>query len=136
MGEAGHLLLAHCGVVDLADLDVGFVGESVLVHPDDGLLAAVDAGLATRRGLLDAQLRHPGLDGLGHATKSLDLVDQLPGLGGQARRQCLDIVAAAERIDHLRDAGLLLQDELGIARDARRERRRESQRLVECIRVQ
>ena len=43
-------------------------------------------GLAARRRLLDAQLRHARLDGLGHAAERLDLLDQLPRLVGEARR--------------------------------------------------
>jgi hypothetical protein len=40
--------------------------------------AGVDAGLGARRGLLDPQLRHAGLDRLGHAAERLDLGDVRP----------------------------------------------------------
>ena len=79
------------------------------------------ARLAPRRGFLDAQLRHARLDGLGHAAERLDLFDQLPRLVGEALRERLDVVRAAERVDHVGDAGLLGEDQLRVARDARRE---------------
>ena len=107
-----------------------------LVHAHDHFLAAVDAGLAARRGLLDAHLGHAGLDRLGHAAQRLDLVDQLARLGDQAGGQRFDVVAAGQRIDDLGDAGLVLEDELGVARDARGGGRRQRDRLVERIGVQ
>ena len=82
--EPGDLLLAHLGVVDVEHVDVlGIVG-AVLVDADDDLLAAVDAGLAAGGRLLDAQLRHAGVDGLGHAAERLDLLDDRPRPVGQA----------------------------------------------------
>ena len=92
-----------------------------LLTPTIDLLAAVDRGLAAGRGLLDAQLRHARLDGLGHAAERLDLLDQLPRLVGEALRERLDVVRAAERIDDVGDAGLLGEDQLGVAGDAGRE---------------
>src|SRR6185369_1565674 len=65
--QARELRLAHGGVVDLADVDRRLLGELELVDADDHVLAAVDARLAPRRGLLDPELRHAGLDGLRHA---------------------------------------------------------------------
>ena len=107
-----------------------------LVDADDDVLAAVDARLAARRRLLDAQLRHAGLDGLGHAAHALDLLDDAERLGGQRVGERLHEVRAAPRIDHLRDAGLELQDELRVARDARRRVGRQRDRLVERVGVQ
>ena len=43
-------------------------------------------GLAAGRRLLDAQLGHARLDGLGHAAELLDLLDERPGLGRPGRR--------------------------------------------------
>ena len=48
----------------------------------------------------------------------------------------LHVVAAAERVDDLRDAGLLLDDELRVAGDAGREVGGEAERLVEGVGVQ
>ena len=124
------------GVVDVADVDVAFLGEPVLVDADDHLLAAVDRGLPARRRFLDAQLRHARLDRLGHAAERLDLFDQLPRLVGEARGERLDVVAAAERVDHLGDAGLLGEDQLRVAGDAGGELARQRDRLVERVGVQ
>ena len=75
------------------------------------------ARLAPRRGFLDAQFRHAALDRLGHAAQRLDLVDQRHRRRGDRMRQALDVIAAAERVDDMRDAGLLGEDQLGVARD-------------------
>jgi hypothetical protein len=112
------------------------LGELVLVDADDHLLATIDARLALCRGLLDAHLRHARFDRLGHATHGLDLVDHLARLVDQRGGQALDVVGTGQRVDHLGDARLLLQHQLGVARDARREIGRQSQRLVEGVGVQ
>src|SRR3546814_5659128 len=83
------------------------------------------------RSLLDPQLRHAGFDGARHAAQLLYLADQLARLGDQRGGQALDVVAAGERIDHIGAAGLLLQDELGVAGDARGEGRRQRDRSEE-----
>ena len=119
--EPRDLLPAHFGVVDGARVDEPLVGEAVLVHADDGLLATIDGGLAPGRGFLDAQLGHPRLDGLRHATEPVDLFDQLPRGIGEALRQRLDVVRPAERIDDMGDTRLLGEDQLRVARDPRRE---------------
>ena len=85
--EPRDLLRAHLGVVDVAHVDRGSSSSSrYLLTPTIDLLAAVDRGLAARRRLLDAQLRHARLDGLGHAAERLDLLDELPRLVGEALR--------------------------------------------------
>src|SRR5262245_2528820 len=117
--EARHLRLAHGRVVDLAGVDLGLLGEAVLVHADDDVLAAIDARLPARRRLLDAQLRHAGLDGLGHASQALDVLDDAERLGRQRVRERLHEVRAAPRVDHPRDAGLELQNQLRVAGHAR-----------------
>src|SRR3546814_6752258 len=81
--ETFHLLLAHRGVVDVEDLDRLILSGTVPVHANDDLLAAVDARLAPRGGLLDPQLRHAGFDGARHAAQLLYLADQLARLGDQ-----------------------------------------------------
>ncbi len=134
--EAGDLLFAHGGVVDGADLDVVVAVGPILVDADDDLFTLVDAGLATCGCLLDAQLRHPRLDRLGHAAELLDLVDELRRLVRERVRQRLDVVAAAERVDDVGDAGLLGEDQLRVAGDPGRELRRQRERLVERVRVQ
>ena len=106
-----------------------------LLTPTIDLLAAVDARLAPGRGLLDAQLRHARLDGLRHAAELLDLLDERPGLRRRGLRERLDVVRAAERVDHVGDAGLLGEDQLRVARDAGREvgrQRRSPRRTRSC----
>jgi hypothetical protein len=134
--DAGDLRLAHGAVVDLADVDRRLLLELELVDADDDVLAAVDARLAPRGRLLDAELRHARLDGLRHAAHRLDLLDDAEGLPGEGVRQRLHEVRAAPRVDDLRDAGLHLEDELRVAGDARRGVGGQRDRLVERVRVQ
>ena len=110
--------------------------EPELVDADDRLHAAVDARLRLGGGFLDAQLGHAFLDGLRHAAHRLDFLDMRPRARRKVLRQPLDIVAAAPRIDRAADAGFLLQEDLRVARNARREVRRQRQRFVERIGVQ
>ena len=56
LGEAGDLLVADLCVVDFAERDRRLVLEPVAVDADDHVLAAIDARLAQRRGLLDLEL--------------------------------------------------------------------------------
>ncbi|MPL82808.1 hypothetical protein SDC9_28757 [bioreactor metagenome] len=130
------LRLADLDVVDVENVDRLFLGETILVHADDHLFAAVDHRLAPRRGFLDLQLRHARGHGLGHTAHRLDFLDQLPGLIDELRRQALDVIRARERIDDMGDAGLFLQDQLGVARDPGREFGRQRDRLVKRIGVQ
>ena len=106
------------------------------VDPDHDVLAPIPARLTTGGGRLDPRLGHAGLDRPGHAAERLDLVDQLLGRARQARGQLLEVVAAAERVDHVADAGLLGEDQLGVAGDPGGEVGRQRQRLVEGVGVQ
>ena len=134
--EPGDLLLADLGVVDVEHVDMVGVGGPVLVDADDDLLATVDAGLAPGGGLLDAELRHAGLDRLGHPAERLDLLDDRPRLLGEVGGEALDVVRAGERIDDLGHAGLLREDELRVPGDAGTEVGGEPERFVEGVRVQ
>ena len=70
---------AHGGVVDLQHARSSLRPSAVAVDADDRLLAGIDPRLRARGGLLDAQLRHAGLDGPRHAAERLDLRDVRPG---------------------------------------------------------
>ena len=99
-------------------------------------MAGIDPRLCLGRGFLDPQLRHAGLDGLGHAAQRLDFLDVAPRLGGELLRQPLDVIGATPGIDDAVGAALLLQEQLRVAGDPRREIGRQRQRLVERIGVQ
>ena len=129
------LLVAHAGR-DLQDVELRVFLGLVFVDPDDDVQPLVDAGLAAGGRLLDAQLRHPRLDGLGHAAEFLDLLDDPGGLADDAVGQGLDVVGARERIDHAADLAFLLHDQLRVARDAGGEVGRQADGLVEGVGVQ
>ena len=134
--QARDLCLAHGAVVDLAGVDLGLFVEAELVDADDDVLAAIDPRLAPRGGLLDPQLRHPGLDRLRHPAHPLDFLDDAERLRGEGVRQRLHEVRPAPRVDDLRNPRLELQDQLRVARDASRRIRRQRDRFVEGVRVQ
>ena len=134
--EAGDLRLAHRRVVDIEDLDRVFLGQFVLVDPDNHVAAAVDRRLFLGRRFLDTQLRHTGFDRLGHAPQRFDLVEDLLRFFNQRCGQRLDVVGTGERVDHVADAGLLLDHQLGVAGDARRMIGRQGDRFVEGVGVQ
>ena len=101
LGETLDLVDAHGRVVDRQHLDRRLVLQAELVDADNDLGARVDHGLAASGRLLDAELGHAALDGLGHATELLDLADD-----GQRRvlelvREALDRIRASERVDDL-----------------------------------
>ena len=114
---------------------VGVLG-AVLVDADDDVLAAVDARLAARRRLFDAQLRHTGRDCLGHAAELLDLFDKAPRLLREVVRERFEVVRARQRVDDVGHARLLGEDELRVAGDAGRRVGGQAERFVERVGVQ
>ena len=110
--------------------------EPIAVDPDDHRLAGIDLGRALGGGFLDPHLGQALGDRLGHAAMLLDLLDQRPGALLQLAGQRLDIPASAERIGDRGHPAFLGQDQLGVARDPRREIGRQRDRLVEAVGVQ
>ena len=80
--QTTHLLLADLGVVDIEHVDQFAISGSVFVDTNDRILASIDAHLAQRRCLLDAQLRRPRSDCLCHTPGRFDLSDDLAGTLG------------------------------------------------------
>ena len=74
--------------------------------------------------------------GASRALDPLDLFDVRPRFRREIGSEALDVIGAAPRIDDAGGAGFLLQNNLGVAGDARREIGRQRQRLVERIGVQ
>ena len=134
--QLGELLGAHPAVLDLEHLDLVVLVDLVLVDADHRLLAGVDAGLGARRRLLDAQLRDAVVDGLRHAAVLVHLADVGADPLGELMGEPLHVVRAAPRVDRPGGAGLLLQQQLGIARDPGGEVGGQRQRLVERVGVQ
>ena len=135
-GQLLQLLGADRAVVDLQHRDV--VGDLglVAIDADHALAIGVDAGLGLGGGFLDAQLGDALLDSLGHAASGLDFLDVGQRLLGQVVGQALDVIAAAPGVGDAGRAALHLQEQLGVARDARREVGRQGQGLVQGVGVQ
>jgi hypothetical protein len=75
-------------------------------------------------------------DGLGHSSKSLDLLDNLQSFIVELISERLHHIGSSPRVNDLSNSGLLLQYDLGVSGNTRREHRRQSERLVERVRVQ
>ena len=112
------------------------VVEPVVVDADDDLLAAIDG--AWRRAAASSIRRfgRPVWMALVMPPRPSTSSISAQAFVGEFRRQALDIIGAGQRIDDLGDAGLVLEDELGVAGDAGGEFRRQRDRLVEGIGVQ
>ena len=134
--QFGQLLGPHPDILDLEHLDVGVLVDLVFVDADHRLLPGVDAGLGPGGGFLDPQLGDAVADGLGHPAPLGHLGDVGAGPFGELMSQPLHVVRTAPRVDRPSGAGLLLQQELGVAGDPGREVGRQRQRLVEGIGVQ
>ena len=134
--ELGDLLAVDVVVVDPEDVELVLRGEPEGVDADHLLRAGVDPGLGAGGGLLDAHLRDALLDRCGHATGGLGLLDVRPRPLREVMGQLLDVVGAGPGVDRVRRTALLLQQELGVARDPRGEVGRQRDRLVEGVGVQ
>src|SRR5256885_10747692 len=123
--------------VDLERRDVRPIAfRCVLVDPDDHLLAFLDLLLEVEGGLGDLALRIAALDGFDHPAHPLDLSQVSLESLLHATRQCLEVVAAGERVNGVRDAGLVSDELLGPERKGHRLFRRQRVGLVERVRVQ
>ena len=134
--ELGDLFGSHPAVLDLEHLDVGILVDLILVDADHRLLAGVDAGLGAGGRFLDTQFRDAVADRLCHSAALGHLGDVGAGPLGELMRQPLHVIGAAPRIDRAGGSGLLLQEQLGVARDAGGEIGRQRQRFVEGVGVQ
>src|SRR5690606_34361466 len=106
LADAGDLGFTNRDIVDVEDIDRVFFALAILVDADDHLFAAINASCSGSGSLFDHRLGPASGDGLGHAAFGLDPLDDLPRLVDQLLRQAFDIIAAAQRIDHIAHAGL------------------------------
>src|SRR5579883_2418023 len=103
---------------DLQQLDPGHVlvfGKRV--DADDDALFGFERALVTVAGIGDLALEEAGLDRFDHAAVLFDLAEVLFGLTLHFVRECLYVVRASQRIDHVRNVRFICQDLLGTQRD-------------------
>ena len=134
--EAGDLAFAYGDVVDVARIHHVFGLELVFVDADDDVFAAVNARLFFSGGGFDLQLGPATVHGLDHAAHGVDFFDDFPGGVRHVLRQLFHHVAASPRVDHAGDVGFFLDDELGVARNARAELGGQRDGLVKAVGVQ
>ena len=118
------------------DLGRGLALDLEVVDADDDPLSRIDLDLVAERGVGDLALREAALDRRDHAPELVDPGEVLVGGALHLVGQRLDEVGAAERVDRVRDAGLVGDDLLRAERDPDRLLGRQRQRLVERVRVQ
>ncbi len=131
-----HLIFPHSHVVNIKNVDRVFLGEAVFVHPDNHFLSTVNHRLTARSTFLNTKLRHTAGDRFGHAAHLFDFFHQGPGFVRKLACQALNIIRTRQRIDDIGDPCLFLQNQLGVAGNARTKLGWQSNRLVKCIGVQ
>mmetsp|Transcript_63206 Transcript_63206/g.131481 ORF Transcript_63206/g.131481 Transcript_63206/m.131481 type:complete len:421 (+) Transcript_63206:135-1397(+) len=136
LGELAHLRCSHCLVVDDARLHVLGRLKLELVHANNNINARVEARLLARGTLLDPHLGHARLHGLGHATQCLNLLDHRERRVVEVLGKGFHHVASRPRVDDLGDSRLVLEDELGVACNARGELGGKGNGLIEGVGVQ
>ena len=88
---------------------------------DDGFLSGVNGGLAARCGFLDAELGQAGFNCLCHASVLFNLLDMSPCALYESVGEAFDVVGSRPRVYYAANAGFILQVQLGVAGNARRE---------------
>ena len=134
--EAFHLCIAHGSVVDGEDFQRVFLFETVLVQAHNRFVAGVDLCLTAGSGFLDTHLGQAGRDSLGHAAQGFDFLNMRPGTADDFVGKRFHIVGTAPGVDNFADLRLVLNIELRITRNARREVGRQGDSFVECIGMQ
>ena len=130
-------LLALQRRVDAQDLDLAVVALGEVVDADDDPPARSRISCwRVVRGVGDLALREAALDGLDHPAERVDLIEVLVRVALHLVRERLDEVGAAERVDRVRDAGLVGDHLLRAQRDPDRLLARQRERLVVGVGVQ
>ena len=132
----GLLLLTLDRVIDVEDLERLLLGVGEVVDADDDLLLRVHGALVGVGRVHDLALREPGLDRLDHAPQGVDAAEVVEAPALHFRRQLLDEVGTAERVDGVGYPRLVSDHLLRAERELDREVRRERQRLVERVGVE
>mmetsp|Transcript_5514 Transcript_5514/g.11335 ORF Transcript_5514/g.11335 Transcript_5514/m.11335 type:complete len:329 (-) Transcript_5514:1212-2198(-) len=131
-----NLGFADLGVINTEHLDTLHVLGHILVHTNNNILGTVDAGLLAGSRLLNAELRHTGVNGLGHATKLLNLINNLDGLIVEVGGEVLNHVRSTPRVSNVGHTSLLLDDELGVTSNTGRKDGGETKGLIKSVSVE
>ena len=140
-GEALQLGLLHLGP-DAQDLELLVAALRGDVHAHDEVTAVVELALELVGGLGDLALEPSRLDGAEHAfeeravAEPVEVVEHGLGLALHLVGELLDEPRAAERVGHVRDAGLVGDHLLGPQRQAGGVVGREGEHLVHRVRVE
>src|SRR3954447_9923961 len=133
--ETGELPLQGAGG-DVENRNRDRLVLDVAVHADDDTVAGVELALEAIRRVCDLPLRIALADRPDHPAASVDLVEVAPDLTLDPVRERFDEPAAAERVDGVRDPGLLGEDLLLPERQSRGPRGRHRERLVVRVGVE
>lgn len=109
------LLTANIVVIDLKYIEVLLLAvKSIFVDTDLDLGTRINLSLSPSRSFLNTHLRHTRDDSLSHAAEFFDLIDDLLGLTSQIVGKRLHHVGASPGVGNMRDACLLLNDQLSV----------------------
>ena len=111
---------ARCGILALDLRQHALLKIGILVRPHNGRPTRADGRLAIRTRFGDIALQLAGLGILQKSARRFDLLKQLPGFAGERIGENLQVIRAARRIHGAIQPRFLLQNQLGIARQALR----------------
>src|SRR5439155_19630324 len=107
--EPRNLFLLDLGVYR-ESRDRRLLARRVLIDPDDDLLPLLDLLLEVKGGFRDLALGKAPVDRLDHPAHLLDLPEVAVEASLHALRERLEVVRARERVDRVRDPGLVRDD--------------------------
>ncbi len=134
--QSADLVPSHLVLVDFQQVQGRLFLRLEQVHTDDAVRSAVDARLLAGGRLLDSELGQSGFDGPGHPPQRLHLVDERLRFLGDLACQMLHPMGTGPRIHGMGHPGLLLEEQLGIPRNAGRSVGRQGDGLIQGVRVQ
>ena len=135
LGKPVDLRLADGGVIDLQSVQGVLFVEPKGVYSDYLLAAGVNAGLPSGGRLFDTHLWQTCLNGPGHASQLLYLLNMGPPLANKTVGEVLHVIRTSPGIDYLADACFILDVELGVPRYAGRKVGRQGDGFVKGVGV-
>ena len=131
-----NLSIPHRDVVDIARVNRIFGSEFVFVHANDHILTRVNPRLFLCGGGFDFEFGPTAVNRFGHAAHGFHFFNDGPGFVRHFLGERLHHVATSPGVDDVGDVGFFLDDELGVAGNARRKLGGQCDRLIKAVGVQ
>ena len=130
------MVIAYFVVVNHQDINEVLFIQFVFIDADNDIGTRINFGLLFSGSGLDFQLSPAAFNRFGHAAHRIDFEHNLPRFIGHLLRQVFHHEGAGPGIDHARNVGFFLQNELGVARNSARDFRRQGNGFIKGIGVQ